>query len=348
MARMSAGAVIVGGFSGYELPRSFEQALLRKECAGAILFKRNISHEIDQIAALNTSIARALSSALVAVDQEGGRVARLGTPFLKLPAARVVAERGGVSLVVRAAQAQAKELRALGFTLNFAPVLDIHSEPSNPIIGDRAFSSNPTEAARLGVAFGIALQAAGILACGKHFPGHGDTTVDSHLALPIVNIPTETLQARELVPFRAASELASLMTAHVVYSALDEELPATLSKKIATDLLRNDIGYKGALFSDDLEMKAIGLDIESSSVMSIAAGCDLLLICSSEDLRHRAFEALTHEAERSPTFRARLADAARQSETLSGRVPPSAALAGEALRRAFGSKEARELEQALS
>ncbi len=345
---MSAGSVIVGGFSGHELTSSFQQALTRKERAGAVLFKRNIASDFGQVAALNTAIARALPSALIAIDQEGGRVARLGVPFLSLPSARRVADRGGVELVERAARAQGRELRALGFTLNFAPVLDIHSEPQNPIIGDRAFSSDPSSAARFGVACGLALQSAGVLACGKHYPGHGDTTVDSHLALPSVNAPRSTLDARELVPFRAATDLASLMTAHVVYQALDPDHPATLSKKIATDLLRTELGYDGALFSDDLEMKAINLDIESSAVMAIAAGCDLLLICSNEELQARAFDALTHESDKSPAFRTRLAEAARRSETLRKRVPPPQPLNGAELQRAFQTEEARAIEQVLS
>jgi beta-N-acetylhexosaminidase len=345
---MSAGSVIVGGFSGCELPSPFRRALARNERAGAILFKRNIADDIAHVAALAAEIARALPSALIAIDQEGGRVARLGVPFVTLPAARVVAERGGIELVRRAASAQARELRALGFTLNFAPVLDIHSEPQNPIIGDRAFSSDPAHAARFGIACGLALQSAGILACGKHYPGHGDTTVDSHLALPTVSAPRRTLDVRELVPFRAAHELASLMTAHVVYPALDPERPATLSKKIATDLLRGELGYQGALFSDDLEMKAIHLDIESSAVMAIAAGCDLLLICSDEELQARAFDALTRESDKSLAFRTRLTEAARRSEALRARVPPSQSLAGDDLQRAFQTEEARAIEQALS
>ncbi len=345
---MSAGAVIIGGFSGTELAPSLRQALLRQERAGVILFKRNITSDIEQVAALNLSLASAMPSALIAVDQEGGRVARLGAPFLKLPSARAVARRGDTALIARAARAQAKQLRALGFTLNFAPVLDIDSEATNPVIGDRAFASDPSAAARFGIAWGLALQSEGILACGKHYPGHGATTVDSHLSLPMVNATRETLLTRELVPFRLATALFSLMTAHVVYPALDPDFPATLSTKIATDLLRNDIGYKGALISDDLEMKAITLDVESSSVLSIAAGCDLLLICSSEELQHRAFDALKREGEKSPTFRARLNEAARRSGALRGSAPPSSALSGPALHRAFGTDEAHAIEQAVS
>jgi beta-N-acetylhexosaminidase len=345
---MSAGSVIVGGFSGHALPASFQRALRRKERAGAILFQRNIVGDVSQVAALNAEIARALPSALIAVDQEGGRVARLGAPSLKLPSARAVANRGGVTLIERAARAQARELRALGFTLNFAPVLDIHSEPQNPIIGDRAFSDDPASVARFGVAYGIALQSAGILACGKHYPGHGDTTVDSHLALPTVHASRAVLDSRELIPFRAAGAIASFMTAHVVYPSLDADHPATLSRKIATDLLRANIGYEGALFSDDLEMKAINLDIEASSVMAIAAGCDLLLICSSEALQERAFEALSRESEKSPAFRTRLDEAAQRGEALRKRVPPAHPLTGAELLGAFGTEESRAIEGALS
>lgn len=341
---MSAGAVIVGGFAGLSLPASFERSLRKELLAGAILFKRNITGDMHQVAALNASIASSMPRAIIAVDQEGGRVARLGSPFLRLPAARTIAARG-IAFVKRAAAAQAAQLRALGFTLNFAPVLDVHSEPDNPIIGDRAFSTDPHEAGKLGTAFGLALQEAGILACGKHFPGHGDTTVDSHLALPTVTASRETLNTRELLPFQEALELASLMTAHVVYPALDAENPATLSRAIATDLLRDQLGYQGALFSDDLEMKAIHLDIEASAVLSIAAGCDLLLVCSSEEWQERAYVALTRESEKSDAFRARLQHAAHRARALAARVPHSSPLQGEALMRSFGTGDALAIEQ---
>src|SRR5262249_51468257 len=150
-------------------------------------------------------------------------------------------------------------LRAVGITLDYAPVLDVLSNPKNPVIGDRALAETPQDVARLGAAIIRTLQAEGVAACGKHFPGHGDTSTDSHEELPLVEHPPDRLQAVELVPFRAAidAEVATIMTAHLLIPSLDDQRPATLSKRIIHDLLRVELGYQGVILSDDLEMKAI-------------------------------------------------------------------------------------------
>src|SRR5207237_801200 len=149
------------------------------------------------------------------------------------------------------------ELAVLGFDLDFAPVLDVHTNPANPIIGDRAFATTPEGVIALAGAFARGLASAGVLGCGKHFPGHGDTTVDSHLALPRIDHDLARLRAVELAPFAALGGLPLIMTAHVVFAALDESAPATLSKAVIEGLLRGELGYRGLVLSDDLEMKAI-------------------------------------------------------------------------------------------
>ncbi len=183
---------------------------------------------------------------------------------------------------------------------------------TNPVIGDRAFDDDPDTCSRFGVAWIRGLQSAGVLACGKHFPGHGDTTKDSHRDLPVVDLPLERLEAVELAPFRAAAAagVAAMMTAHVVYPALDPAVPATLSAAVCT-VLRARIGFRGMLVSDDLEMKAIGAswDAEHAAVLAVAAGCDVLLVCGSDENQERAVDALVREAERSPAFRARCDEA---------------------------------------
>jgi beta-N-acetylhexosaminidase len=277
----------MGGFDGLELTASYSDALARGERCGAILFKRNV-HELQQVARLNQAIVAACGAAggappLIAVDQEGGRVARLGPPFLRLPPMRRLAQRDDLDLTRRVAVELARQLAVLGFNLDFTPVMDVDSNPDNPIIGDRAFGSDPRSVMQHGVAFIRGLQENGVLACAKHYPGHGDTALDSHLELPYVDHDAERLHQVEIPPFRAASGagVASMMSAHVVYRALEAEVPATFSRAICTALLRKEIGFEGVLFSDDLEMGAIAKhhSIEHAAVEAVWAGCDVLLIC---------------------------------------------------------------------
>lgn len=310
------------------MPASFARALAAGERGGAILFKRNLREPLD-VAGLNARLrdfAAKEAPPLLAVDQEGGRVARLGAPLLVLPPMKKLAELGDVTLVEDAARAQAEELAALGFTMNFAPVLDVSSCATNPVIGDRAFGDEPRAVETFGLAFARGLAAGGVLACGKHFPGHGDTTKDSHFDLPVVTAPRARLEAVELPPFRAAAKMGidAFMTAHVVYPALDADVPATLSRAICTDLARTEMGFEGWLVSDDLEMKAIAdrIGIEEAAVRSIDAGCDALLVCRDEELQARAHEALVRRAEADAAFRARCEDAAARGLKMRRRVVP--------------------------
>jgi beta-N-acetylhexosaminidase len=212
--------------------------------------------------------------------------------------------------------------------MSFAPVLDVHTRPDNPIIGDRAFDSTPDGVARKAGAWAAGLADGALLSCGKHFPGHGDTTVDSHLALPRVERDREGLERIEIAPFRAlAKNVDAMMTAHVVYPAWDDR-PATLSRALCTELLRHRLGFEGVLFSDDLEMKAITAPVEAA-VLAVAAGCDVLLVCSRADLADEVHAALVREVEKSATFRARCEEAAARSLAMRKRVPPAPAAAGD-------------------
>jgi beta-N-acetylhexosaminidase len=312
-AMIALGELVVGGFPGTSLPEGFARALRERRRGGAILFKPNVEGGPLQIAALARAIhAAAPETPFVGVDQEGGRVARLKAPFLAVPPMRTVASWGDPALAERIARAVGAELAAVGFTIDFAPVLDVNTCAENPVIGDRAFGDDPDTCARFGAAWVRGLQSAGVLACGKHFPGHGDTSKDSHVDLPVVNQPLERLEQVELTPFRAAVEagVATLMTAHVVYPALDAKRPGTMSPSVCT-ALRERVGFRGALVSDDLEMQAIAArsTVEDAAVQAIAAGCDVLLVCWSDEKQERAVEALTREAERSPAFRARSEEA---------------------------------------
>jgi beta-N-acetylhexosaminidase len=283
------------GVAGAEL-RPEEAALLRDGVRSVVLFTRNYS-DAPQLARLAASIRHAAGrEALVSVDQEGGRVQRFrGAPFPDQPEARALGERGA-DAVVRATRDTALALRACGVNMNLAPVLDVDSNPANPVIGRRAFGREPHSVAQLGAACVHAMQSCGVAACGKHFPGHGDTDVDSHLALPMLPHDLSRLEHLELIPFRAAimADVAAIMSAHVVLEAIDPGVPATLSRTVITRMLRQALRFDGLVLTDDFEMKAIADRFEAgeAAVRAVEAGCDLVLVCKSLDRQRRVIEAL--------------------------------------------------------
>jgi beta-N-acetylhexosaminidase len=317
--RRQIGQLLIAGFDGGELPIELKSLAREFSLGGVILFARNVV-EPEQVAGLAFEVAR-LTPDLppwVSVDQEGGRVARLKAPFTEWPPMATLGRSGDVSLATRFARALASELKAVGITLDYAPVLDVHTNPKNPVIGDRALAEQADAVARLGTAIIRTLQEGGIAACGKHFPGHGDTSADSHLELPLVEHPPERLREVEFVPFKAAVEagVATIMTAHVHVPSLDEEVPATLSKRIV-GLLRGELGYSGVILSDDLEMKAIAgrYEVPDAAVRAIAAGCDAVLICGRDhEIQSAALEALVHAVEDQRIPIGRIDDALRRQQ----------------------------------
>ena len=320
--RLAAGLVVVG-FEGTEVPAQV-RSLVAQGVFGAILFQRNIEGAA-QVARLNDALKREAGRPFVTcVDQEGGRVARLrGEPFTALPPMRALGAQGDESLAFGAGALLAREVRAVGFDVDFAPVLDVDTNPQNPVIGDRSLSRESQEVARLGLALARGIESEGVASCGKHFPGHGDTSQDSHLTLPSLPHSMERLRRVELVPFAAyaRAKLAALMTAHVVFEALDPGVPATFSRTVLTGLLRGELGFEGVLVSDDLEMKAIAQRFEmgEAGVRSVAAGADLLLVCHRADRQEEVIDALSAEAARSAAFRARVVEAARRVEAMARR-----------------------------
>ncbi|MBX3246395.1 MAG: beta-N-acetylhexosaminidase [Myxococcales bacterium] len=344
-----AGRVLVAGFPAGPLPIALRRALSEGSLGGIIVFKRNLEEGAAGLASLVRALAKEVSQpVLVGIDQEGGRVARLGAPVLRLPPMRALGDRDDLALTERAGRVLGRQLRALGVTMDFAPVLDVDTNPTNPVIGDRSFGATPERVIRHGLAFAAGLDGSGVSPCGKHFPGHGDTDLDSHLALPILRHDAARLEAVELAPFRAARAFPALMTAHVVFEALDPSVPATLSRRVLGDLLRGHLGYDGAVISDDLEMKALSdrWPVPESAVAAVDAGCDVLLVCRDVDACFAAREALTRCAERDPRFRARLEVAAQRAERLYARARP-APLEGDALAAALTDPEVAALEAAL-
>ncbi|MEZ4461079.1 MAG: beta-N-acetylhexosaminidase [bacterium] len=298
--RQAAGQLLCVGFQGTDaLPDALRNALAAGRVGGAILFRRNVE-EPAQVASLTAQIHAAAGAAIaapfVAVDQEGGRVARLREPLTLIPPMRKLGNRNDAKLTTDISEMMATEISALGFNLNFAPVLDVDTNPDNPVIGDRAFSDDPNVVARMGGAFFIGHMTAGVIPCGKHFPGHGDTDTDSHLELPVLHHDGARFEEVELVPFRKLIEhdVPMLMTAHVLVPALDTVHPATLSHAVMTRLLRDELGYDGVVVTDDLEMKAVAdqYEVEEMIELGLRAGVDLFLICHTQDKWERAFEHL--------------------------------------------------------
>jgi beta-N-acetylhexosaminidase len=346
--RRHIGQLAIAGFAGYEIPPEMRSMAREFDLGGVILFSRNVEAP-DQVAEVSRQ-AQTLADELplwVSVDQEGGRVARLKAPFTLWPPMQTLGRSGDEQLAARFAKALAAELKAVGISLDYTPVLDILTNPKNPAIGDRALAERAEDVARLGRTIITTLQSAGIAACGKHFPGHGDTSTDSHHELPIIEHPPDRIEAVELVPFRAAIEadVAAIMTAHILIPAIDEERPATLSPRIVGGMLKEKLGYTGPVLSDDLEMRAIGqkYGVPEAAVLAIAAGCDVVLLCgASQETQYATFEALIRALETRTLSVKRVEDALERHRRAKERFLAPAhprPLSGAALRAALGRDE---------
>ncbi|MGE0548952.1 MAG: beta-N-acetylhexosaminidase [Kofleriaceae bacterium] len=367
--RQDVGQLLWVGFEGTTMPEALRSRLDIGAVGATILFKRNLvfrpagdgstdEHcDLDALVALNRELHRAApdgTPALIAIDQEGGLVQRVRAPATRWPAMQAIdgfAAPDDEAVAEQVGRAMGSELRALGFDVDFAPVLDVHTNPANPIIGNRAFGVEPEPVARRALAFARGLDAAGVVACGKHFPGHGDTSTDSHLELPRIDHSWERLEGVELLPFRraAAAGMPMIMTAHVVFAALDDNVPATLSERVVTGLLRDQLGYRGVIASDDLDMKAIAghLGAEVAAVAAIRAGCDVLLLCRDENHQALAEQALVRECERDSAFRAKVGTAAQRIRQLKRNHAENLSRAPAPSRDAVGSFAHKQLAERL-
>ena len=348
--RREIGQLLIGSLPGVSITPEIRSLAREFQLGGVILFARNVEAP-EQVSELSRDVQQLGREVplWVSVDQEGGRVARLRAPFTEWPPMAVLGRSGDEALAGRFARALAAELRAVGITLDYAPVLDIHTNPDNPVIGDRALADDASLVARLGTAIVRGLQESGVAACGKHFPGHGDTSVDSHHDLPVVEHPPDRIRRVECVPFRAAiaADVAFMMTAHVLVPSLDDTHPATLSRAVVRDLLRDELGFQGVIVGDDLEMKAIAArhPVPDAAVGAVAAGCDGILICSGNVERQAAaLEALVHAVEDGRLSAGRLDDALLRQRRAKERFLAVPAAAGpRPLRSIIGCDEHRRI-----
>lgn len=303
--RLRLAQSLVVGFEGLEPSPEVLDLVAGQGLGGVILFARNVEGP-RQVWELNRSLARAAAQAgrpplFVMVDQEGGSVARLRDPFTNRPSFQELGASGDEGLLKEHGRCMGQELLAAGFNWDLAPVLDVHGIEGG-VLEKRSLGSDPELVSRLGAAFIQGMQDTGCLACAKHFPGLGRTTLDTHLERPRVALTREELEAVELKPFQraAAQGVAGIMVCHAVFEALDPERPASLSPRVILGLLRGQLGYKGLVLSDDLEMGALAADLDpaQAAVAAYQAGCDLLLVCKHWEYALEALERLTDLAAR--------------------------------------------------
>jgi len=310
-----AGQRLMAGFEGKDFDRDLQGLIADLRVGGLILFKRNVESP-QQLADLCRSAqdwARecGLPPLFVAIDQEGGQVARLGPPFTQFPGNPAMRD---VPHAARFARITAAELAAVGINMNLAPVLDAVPRGSDSIMAQRAFGADAQWVARLGAAVIAELQTRGVMAVAKHFPGIGRTRLDSHIDLPFLDADLGSLQDYDLIPFRAAiqQQVAAVMLSHTLYRQLDPQWPASLSKSIARDLLRKRMGFKGVVLTDDLEMGAITrhYGLNAAIRQLLRADIDVALICRSAEKLRQAHALMVRKIGQSEERRSRAEAAA--------------------------------------
>lgn len=305
--RLEVGQHFMVGFDSTELTSELEQYLAEYKIGNIILFQRNVTDN-EQLRRLCADIQKCVKKhtghgALIAIDQEGGTVSRLRSDGVNVPGAMALAAAGGPELARKAGQVTGRQLRSVGVNFDFAPDMDVNCDPDNPVIGVRSYGDTPDQVSAYGTEMIRGLQENQVLACAKHFPGHGDTNMDSHLSLPCVTKPVEELEKMELPPFAKAVEagVAGVMTAHIIFPKLEqEEIPATMSRRIITGLLRDKMGYDGLVVTDCMEMAAISTYYGTSrgAVAALRAGADLVLVSHTAEKAKEAIQTV-EEAVRS-------------------------------------------------
>lgn len=308
------------GFDGTESTPELRSFIKDEGIGGIILFRCNIVSQAQTKRLVERLKDEVDGELLVAIDQEGGRVQRLPDSFGIFPSMKEVAamaiERDDPGAAYEAGERIAHALRPIGIGWDFAPVLDVSTNPFNPIIGGRAFSEDPDFVGELGVQFIRGLMEGGVVACGKHFPGHGDTDVDSHVELPTLSHTRKRFEVCEWKPFRTAIKagLPSIMTGHLMAPHLDPELPASISPTITTDILRGELGFKGVIVTDDLIMAGIAdcMPVGEAAVASIAAGADMIIISQNPAKQRESLDALKKAADNGTIVADRMSESLRR------------------------------------
>ena len=292
------GQLFIFGLEGTEADESDLRAVEENHIGGFVLLKDNIDDADQTVRLLNTLKSRNSSNRLplfLAVDEEGGLVSRLSDIYLDLPLASTIGEIDDGEVSLEYGQILGQRVRELGFNLNFAPVLDINSNPKNPIIGKRAYGTDVNTVVNNGLRVMEGINSTNVISVGKHFPGHGDTSVDSHIGLPVIDKSLEEMKSLELVPFEKAIEegIDAIMVAHILFTQLDGENPATLSYNIITELLRERMSFDGVVISDDMTMGAIieNYTIEDAAYKFLKAG-EIYFVCHGQDNRLKALNRI--------------------------------------------------------
>lgn len=298
------GQLVIVGMDGQQTNDEVSQLIQEHKVGGVILFKNNIKDANQTLTLLNDLKVANQNNPVplwLSVDQEGGRVSRLSSEFKSIPAAGDIGAENNLTYTRDIGQAIGKELHALGFNMDFAPVLDINSNPKNPVIGDRSFGSTPEAVIKHGIETMHGITSQGVAAVVKHFPGHGDTSVDSHYDLPLVNKSLEELQQFELLPFIEAinQDVDAIMVAHLLMQQIDDQQPASISEPVISGLLRDQLGFDGVVITDDMTMGGLlnGNNIGDAAVRSLLAGSDIVLVSHQTELRLEVIQSIKAAAQ---------------------------------------------------
>lgn len=280
------GQLVIVGFDGYTMNNNIINLISEHKVSGVILFRKNVENSNQLVSLINSLKTKNVKNRIplfISVDEEGGRVSRMPYEIKKLPTNQLIGNRNDDDLSYNIGKIIGEELKTFGFNMDFAPVLDINSNPNNPVIGDRSFGNNPNIVNRLGIKTMKGMTYNNIIPVVKHFPGHGDTSVDSHVGLPVVNKDLTTLNNFELLPFKEAikNNVDAIMVAHILLNKIDSKYPASMSKVVITDILRKKLKFHGVVITDDMTMAAIIKynGIGDAAVRSFNAGSDILLVC---------------------------------------------------------------------
>ncbi|WP_338608700.1 beta-N-acetylhexosaminidase [Clostridium baratii] len=297
------GQLVISGFYGTTLDENILKLIKENKISGVILFNRNVK-DSNTLLSLNNSLKESNKNnklpLFISVDEEGGSVTRMPKDIKRLPTNKYIGSLNNKDLSYNVGEILGEQLSYFGFNMNFAPVLDINSNPNNPVIGDRSFGNNKDTVAILGTSTMKGIQSKNIISVVKHFPGHGDTSVDSHVNLPVVNYDINRLKSFEFVPFKTAIQNGAdaIMVGHILLPKIDSKYPSSMSYEIVTNILRKDLGFNGLVVSDDMTMGAItkNYSIEESSIKAINAGVDLLLVCQKYENTENVLKALKEAA----------------------------------------------------